>query len=132
MCGITGLLALNPEADRRLSKIKQSTDKLFLRGPDSGNVYTDERCALGHRRLSIMDTSHGADQPMTDHTGRYVIIFNGEIFNFRQLSREYLTGVWPSFAGPKTQSDTEVLLYLLIHHGTELSSLDTRPSFASS
>ena len=56
---------------------------------------------------------------MTDHTGRYVIIFNGEIFNFRQLSREYLTGVWPSFAGPKTQSDTEVLLYLLIHHGTE-------------
>jgi asparagine synthase (glutamine-hydrolysing) len=118
MCGITGIFTLQSQASPILSKIEQSTQRLFLRGPDSGNVFHDEVTALGHRRLSIIDTSDHASQPMSDHTERYVIIFNGEIFNYRELSEKYLKGKWPG-GNPKTSSDTEVLLYLLINYGTE-------------
>ncbi|HTN47039.1 MAG TPA: asparagine synthase (glutamine-hydrolyzing) [Flavipsychrobacter sp.] len=119
MCGITGYYALQQEAAAGISKVKQSTDKLFLRGPDCGNVIYDDQVALGHRRLSIIDTSHAADQPMKDVSGRYIIAFNGEIFNYRQLSEKYLLEVWQRIGGPKTTSDTEVLLYLLIEYGVE-------------
>jgi asparagine synthase (glutamine-hydrolysing) len=117
MCGITGYYALQSEATINLSNVKQSTDKLFLRGPDCGNTFQNEQVALGHRRLSIIDTSHAADQPMQDVSKRYTIVFNGEIFNFQQLSSHYLQPVWQRIQGPKTTSDTEVLLYLLIEYG---------------
>ncbi|MCB0700161.1 MAG: asparagine synthase (glutamine-hydrolyzing) [Chitinophagales bacterium] len=117
MCGITGYYALTDNAKHNLAKVKQSTDKLYLRGPDNGDVYTNGKVALGHRRLSIIDTSEGASQPMSDHTGRYVIVFNGEIFNYQELSTKYLQQIWASNGGPRTTSDTEVLLYLLIEHG---------------
>lgn len=117
MCGITGYYAFHNNAAPNLTKITQSTQKLILRGPDCGNVYSDSKVALGHRRLSIIDTSDSASQPMTDTTNRYVIVFNGEIFNYRQLSGQYLQNVWQRMGGPKTSSDTEVLLYLLIEYG---------------
>lgn len=117
MCGITGYYTLNKSTDNNLAKVAQSTDKLLLRGPDSGGTYSDERIALGHRRLSIIDTSEGATQPMTDVSGRYVIVFNGEIFNYQQLSITYLQQTWERIGGAKTTSDTEVLLYLLIEYG---------------
>jgi len=117
MCGITGYYAFTTNAAKNLTKITQSTDKLFLRGPDVGNVFMDAKVALGHRRLSIIDTSTGATQPMEDVSGRYVIIFNGEIFNYKELSLTYLKDTWANINGPKTTSDTEVLLYLLITHG---------------
>ena len=94
MCGITGYYALQPTATVNLSKVKQSTDKLFLRGPDCGNVVSDDKVALGHRRLSIIDTSHAADQPMQDVSGRYTIIFNGELFNYEELSHQFLQKKW--------------------------------------
>lgn len=119
MCGITGYFALQQQAVGNLSKITQSTDKLFLRGPDSGNFYLDQKVALGHRRLSIIDTSSGANQPMEDVTGRYCIVFNGEIFNFRELSDIYLKTALERIGGAKTTSDTEVLLYLLIEYGEQ-------------
>jgi asparagine synthase (glutamine-hydrolysing) len=117
MCGITGYYAFTTNAAKNLTKITQSTDKLFLRGPDVGNVFTDAKVALGHRRLSIIDTSTGAKQPMEDVSGRYIIIFNGEIFNYKELSSTYLGDTWAKINGPKTTSDTEVLLYLLITYG---------------
>lgn len=117
MCGITGFYTLRKNAVASLAKITQSTNKLQQRGPDSGNVFTDERVALGHRRLSIIDTSSAASQPMHDHSGRYVIVFNGEIFNYRELSASYLKDVWPRIGKAETHSDTEVLLYLLIEYG---------------
>lgn len=117
MCGISGLFAFHDQQADKLSKVKQSTDKLFLRGPDSGDVFLDSCTALGHRRLSILDTSTGASQPMSDHTGRYVMVFNGEIFNYQHLQKQHLGSIFQSFGGPRTTSDTEVLLYLLIHHG---------------
>lgn len=117
MCGITGYYTLNKSTDPNLAKVARSTDKLLLRGPDNGGTYNDERIALGHRRLSIIDTSEGATQPMTDVSGRYVIVFNGEIFNYQQLSITYLQQTWERIGGAKTTSDTEVLLYLLIEYG---------------
>lgn len=119
MCGITGYYAFHNNSAANLTKIAQSTQKLILRGPDCGNVYSDAKIALGHRRLSIIDTSDSASQPMTDAGNRYVIIFNGEIFNYQQLSDNYLQSVWQRIGGPKTSSDTEVLLYLLIEHGAK-------------
>ena len=119
MCGITGLLAYTSQAKSKLSKITQSTQNLFLRGPDHGDTFISDNCALGHRRLSIIDTSDCAGQPMTDATGRYIIVFNGEIFNYRQLSEKYLNDTWKRIDGARTSSDTEVLLYLLIEYGTE-------------
>lgn len=119
MCGITGCFAFKDNTASALTKINQSNQKLFLRGPDCGNTYSENRTALGHRRLSIIDTSTGANQPMQDVTERYTIIFNGEIFNYQQLSDQYLGPAWQRNGGPKTTSDTEVLLYLLIEYGTD-------------
>lgn len=119
MCGITGYYAFKTNAASNLTKITQSTEKLVLRGPDHGDVFSDSKVALGHRRLSIIDTSTGACQPMTDVTGNYILIFNGEIFNYKQLSEQYLSKTWERINGPKTSSDTEVLLYLLIEYGVD-------------
>ncbi|MGN6568629.1 MAG: asparagine synthase (glutamine-hydrolyzing) [Flavipsychrobacter sp.] len=119
MCGITGYYAFNNNAAKHLTKIAQSTEKLILRGPDSGDFYKDDKIALGHRRLSIIDTSTGASQPMTDSSGQYVIIFNGEVLNFSELSEKYLQPTWQRIGGPRTTSDTEILLYLLIEYGVQ-------------
>lgn len=119
MCGITGYYALSQNARNNLIKVRQSTEKIQLRGPDYGDSYTHENVALGHRRLSIIDTSEGAVQPMKDISGRYVIVFNGEIFNYRELSEKHLADIWKENGGPKTTSDTEVLLYLLINYGKD-------------
>jgi len=102
-----------------LTRLSSANAQLYRRGPDSGAEYTDEKVALGHRRLSIIDTTSCGAQPMQDVSGRYVITFNGEIFNFAQLSDQYLAPVWARIGGPKSHSDTEVLLYLLIEHGPE-------------
>ena len=117
MCGITGLLAFSTSGKERLSQIGHANAQLYRRGPDSGAEYTGEQIALGHRRLSVIDTTSCAAQPMKDVSGRYVIAFNGEIFNFAQLSEQYLGPVWERIGGPKSHSDTEVLLYLLIEYG---------------
>ena len=119
MCGITGYYALSNNTIGNVIKVRQSTEKLHLRGPDHGDTYTHNNVALGHRRLSIIDTSTGASQPMQDSSGRYIIVFNGEIFNYQELSKKHLSKVWSRIGGAKTTSDTEVLLYLLIEYGTE-------------
>jgi len=119
MCGITGYYALSNNTLNNVIKVRQSTEKMYLRGPDCGDIYTHGKVALGHRRLSIIDTSNGALQPMSDVTGRYTLAFNGEIFNYKELSAQYLAKVWERTGGPKTTSDTEVLLYLLIEHGKD-------------
>ncbi|MCB0695790.1 MAG: asparagine synthase (glutamine-hydrolyzing) [Chitinophagaceae bacterium] len=119
MCGITGYYALADNAKNNLIKVRQSTEKMYLRGPDQGDIYTHNNVALGHRRLSIIDTSSGAFQPMADISGRYIIVFNGEIFNYRELSEKYLKKVWERIGGPRTTSDTEILLYLLIEYGKD-------------
>jgi asparagine synthase (glutamine-hydrolysing) len=110
MCGITGIFAFNLVGKFNLVNVTAATAALSKRGPDHQGLYTDQFVGLGHRRLSIIDTSAAAHQPIWDEEQRYAIIFNGEIFNFQELKKELETkGV--TFT---TQSDTEVLLKLFI------------------
>jgi asparagine synthase (glutamine-hydrolysing) len=126
MCGITGIIAFTDKGRSSLPLINPATSCLSSRGPDSQGIYTDENTALGHRRLSIIDTSDLASQPFTDSSGRYTIVFNGEIFNYKLLRQQLiLKGV--QF---RSQSDTEVLLHLYISERENcLSMLDGEFAF---
>ena len=88
MCGITGILAFNEEGKKQMAKVSDATSALINRGPDSDGTYFHEHIGLGHRRLSIIDTSDLAAQPFTDSSGRYTIVFNGEIFNYKTLRKK--------------------------------------------
>jgi asparagine synthase (glutamine-hydrolysing) len=111
MCGIVGIVS---SIETELSKIASATLTLAKRGPDNRSTKRFDNLSLGHARLSIIDKSEGANQPFTDITERYTIIFNGEIYNYQQLKQELIEeGI--HFL---TTSDTEVLLYLYIKHGS--------------
>lgn len=120
MCGIAGLY----NAMHRLGGIEQVRgllDKMLLtiqhRGPDADGAWidADNRCALGHRRLSIIDTSDAGRQPMASTDQRWWISFNGEIYNFQELrGRLEAIGIHP-----RGRTDTEVLILGLQHWGTE-------------
>lgn len=99
MCGIVGFIGKNKESKKI---IESMTNKLIHRGPDDFGYYIDEFCALGHRRLSIIDLNTGK-QPISD--GKYTIVFNGEIYNFLELKEELKKKY--KF---KTKTDTEVIL----------------------
>ncbi|MDH1109250.1 asparagine synthase (glutamine-hydrolyzing) [Pseudomonas otitidis] len=109
MCGITG--AFNPQAkvcdDRTLVNMR---DRMLHRGPDGAGIWRErqERCVLGHRRLSIIDLSTAATQPMANEDASVVLSFNGEIYNHAELRREI--SKIRSFAWRTDHSDTEVLL----------------------
>ena len=110
MCGIAGLFSKQITPDTWCDALAKANETLKHRGPDAGNIKRWEHAALAHRRLSIIDTSVTANQPMLDASGRYAIIFNGEIFNYPLLKNELLKkGIVFH-----TQSDTEVLLQLYI------------------
>lgn len=111
MCGITGIFPFNLVGKFNKIHITAATMSLENRGPDHQDTYIDEFVGLGHRRLSIIDTSAIAHQPMWDESKRYCIVFNGEIFNYAQL-RQDLESKGITFT---SQSDTEVLLKLYIH-----------------
>ncbi len=110
MCGITGIFAFNLVGKFNLVNVTAATAALTKRGPDHQGIYTDQFVGLGHRRLSIIDTSAAAHQPMWDEEQRYSIVFNGEIFNFQELKK----GLEAKGITFTTQSDTEVLLKLYL------------------
>jgi asparagine synthase (glutamine-hydrolysing) len=105
MCGIVGMLTQS-ESDE--AGIKDMKDALAHRGPDASAVFVSEtgKISLGHTRLSIIDLSSAADQPFRTSDGRYVIVFNGEIYNFRRL-RSLLENQYSTTF--RTSSDTEVI-----------------------
>jgi asparagine synthase (glutamine-hydrolysing) len=117
MCGILGTFATNPppDLDRRLNA---ALKVLHHRGPDDQGLESltaaGGTLALGHTRLSIIDLSPGGHQPMHSTDGRYTIVYNGEIYNYREL-REELTGLGHVF---RSNSDTEVLLNCWARWGT--------------
>ncbi|MCS6968713.1 MAG: asparagine synthase (glutamine-hydrolyzing) [Cytophagales bacterium] len=115
MCGICGIYAYNEIGRFSMINLLAATNALAHRGPDAGRLFDHHRCGLGHRRLAVIDLTAEANQPMSDVTERYTIVFNGEIYNFRQL-RNILEREGIPF---RTQSDTEVLLYWLIKNGTQ-------------
>ena len=110
MCGIAGILQFQPKAGLSdpAAAVARMTDGLIHRGPDAGGLWSsaDGLCHLGHRRLAIIDLSPDANQPMHAGGGRYSIVFNGEIYNFKAL-RADLEARGVRF---RTHSDTEVLL----------------------
>lgn len=115
MCGISGILAFNQVGAFYMINLAKSLDCLAQRGPDARGTYIEDRYAVGHRRLSIIDTDSRSNQPMKDESTRYVISFNGEIFNYKTI-RENLLREGVSF---HTNSDTEVLLQSYIHKGVK-------------
>src|SRR6266542_209659 len=118
MCGISGVLEPPTAQPTGLSTaVSRMTAMLRHRGPDDEGVWVDEQAGvgLGHRRLSILDLSPLGHQPMHSACGRYVIVFNGEIFNFRALHEE-LAPRGHQFRG---HSDTEVMLAAIVEWGLE-------------
>ncbi|RQO65701.1 asparagine synthase (glutamine-hydrolyzing) [Pedobacter sp. KBW01] len=117
MCGISGILNFNQqEVDKNL--ITNINNMLSHRGPDSGDVAIIGNVALGHRRLSIIDLSESANQPMVANDN-FTIVFNGEIYNFQEI-REKLIANNITF---NTNSDTEVVLKSFIVYGTDAFKL---------
>lgn len=110
MCGITGIMAFNEIGRFHMINLSEATDKLAQRGPDGRGIFNTERVGLGHRRLAIIDTTSDGNQPMSDESKRYTIVFNGEIFNFKELKKELIDKGISFFS----HSDTEVLLKLFI------------------
>ncbi|MEZ4756833.1 MAG: asparagine synthase (glutamine-hydrolyzing) [Flavobacteriales bacterium] len=110
MCGITGIFGLEGIPDARAT-VTAMNRALAHRGPDAEGFWSDEVVALGHRRLGIIDLGHASDQPFRSPDGRYTLVFNGEIYNYRELRAEL-----PQWSF-RTASDTEVLLAALITWG---------------
>ena len=86
MCGIAGFLSFSDQFSE--SDLRSMTNRISHRGPDADGYYFDGQCGLGHRRLSIIDLSDRANQPMTSADGRYVIVYNGEVYNFQEYLKQ--------------------------------------------
>jgi asparagine synthase (glutamine-hydrolysing) len=108
MCGIAGSYHLGPDLPLTEDRMRTALRCIAHRGPDDEGVFRRGRAMLGHRRLSIIDTSTAGHQPFTDEGGRYTIVFNGEVFNFLEL-RARLENEGHTF---RSHTDTEVVLRL--------------------
>ncbi len=103
MCGIAGFFSISNNIST--DELKLMTNSMQHRGPDASGFYSNDKASvgLGHRRLSIIDLSNAANQPMYSHNGRYVMVFNGEVFNFQEIANDLKIQC-------KTHSDSEVIL----------------------
>lgn len=112
MCGIAGIFTLSKELHP--SWIKQVTDSIAHRGPDADGVFSSKKnnLALGHRRLSIIDLSSSANQPLYSSCGNFVMVFNGEIYNFKELAEKH--GIKEG-----VNSDSKVVLELFAKIGKD-------------
>jgi asparagine synthase (glutamine-hydrolysing) len=114
MCGITGVVQFeNQSVDPGV--LRRMTDAMVHRGPDGEGIFLDGAIGLGHRRLSIIDLSDAAAQPMQSQNGRFTISYNGEVYNFRELRRE-LESIGHRFV---SHSDTEVVLHAFTQWGAD-------------
>jgi asparagine synthase (glutamine-hydrolysing) len=114
MCGITGYYSFDNSLNKEI--LGPMTDELRHRGPDAKGLFIEHGVGLGHRRLSILDLSTSANQPMTSADGRFVMVYNGEIYNYRELANELKANKQIQF---KTSSDSEVILETIAHFGYE-------------
>jgi asparagine synthase (glutamine-hydrolysing) len=114
MCGIAGLINVDRSPVSPII-LKKMTDRIAHRGPDGEGQWVEGNVGLGHRRLAIIDLSPAGHQPMISADHRYVLTYNGEIYNYRELRAELeAEGVWF-----RSQTDSEVVLYALAHWGTD-------------
>jgi asparagine synthase (glutamine-hydrolysing) len=116
MCGIVGMVLRHGEVARWESEIVRSTDLMMRRGPDRAGTWSSPSgCVLGFRRLSILDLTEAGDQPMVTPDGRYALVFNGEVYNYREL-RTALERRGVRFG---SSGDAEVVLHALAIHGVQ-------------
>jgi len=113
MCGIIGIISKDQLSEEAIGLTQKATATLSKRGPDASGFQHFGKVAFGHRRLSIIDTSSAANQPFNDLSGRYFIIFNGEIYNYKALRNDLIKEGYTF----QTESDTEVLLTAYICYG---------------
>ncbi|MEZ4877619.1 MAG: asparagine synthase (glutamine-hydrolyzing) [Flavobacterium sp.] len=123
MCGILGIIGFNANKQRIINMLKSQSH----RGPDFSDYYLEEgKIALGHNRLSIIDLSNNANQPFFSECGNFIVVFNGEIYNYLELKSELRLKYFF-----RTQSDTEVLLNAYLEWGEDcLDKLNGMFSFA--
>jgi asparagine synthase (glutamine-hydrolysing) len=111
MCGIVGLYSATAPISQ--ARLELACEQIQHRGPDAASIYINDKIGLGHRRLSIIDLSTAANQPMADPSGQAILVYNGEIYNYLEL-REELRKRGHQF---RTNSDTEVLLHMYLEYG---------------
>ncbi len=114
MCGIAGMIQCAGKAIAP-GLMERMTDALAHRGPDGKGVYLDSHIGLGHRRLAIIDLSEAGHQPMATGDGTYILSYNGEVYNFREIRRE-LEGLGHRF---RSKTDSEVVLAAYVQWGAE-------------
>lgn len=115
MCGISGIFSTYID-DNKISLLSKINNCLSHRGPDNSCVVSDRNIVFGHKRLSILDLSENGHQPMDSRSKRYIITFNGEIYNHLQIRKKYFSNyLW------KSNSDTETLIELIDKFGLEKS-----------
>ncbi len=124
MCGIAGLIDTRIAETELLGSLQKMVASLAHRGPDSGNCTVEIGVGLGHRRLAIIDLSDNANQPMKSACGRYLICFNGEIYNYREIRQKLLNERF------RSGSDVEVLLEAIAAWGIEKTLETVRGMFA--
>ena len=112
MCGVAGYFA-PPGSHPDEPTLRKMTDSLTHRGPDGGGYEVFGSAALGHRRLSILDLSAAAAQPMRSHNGRYSIVYNGEVFNFSEIAHRLGNVQF------RSTGDTEVILEAFVQWGPD-------------
>ena len=116
MCGINGMLHLQSQKKIDERVLVKMRDSLEHRGPDDKGLFIENNIGLGHRRLSILDVSLAGHQPFLSEDGRYVLVYNGEIYNFREFYPELKSNGFDI----RTTSDTEVLMKLFQLHGLKM------------
>lgn len=114
MCGISGYYTLTNKFSE--VDLHAMTNAIAHRGPDAVGYHSDNVIGLGHRRLSIIDLSHNADQPMFSADQRYVMVYNGEVYNFREIAAELRQKFKIDF---RTSSDTEIILEAYAKYGSD-------------
>ncbi|MDA3866218.1 MAG: asparagine synthase (glutamine-hydrolyzing) [Salinivirgaceae bacterium] len=114
MCGIAGYWQTTEMLGK--SHLEKMAEALAHRGPDHQGIYHSSNAGLAHRRLSIIDLSDDANQPFYSQDGRYVMVYNGEVYNFKELAAQF-------HITPKTGSDSEIVLELFAKRGIEFAKL---------
>lgn len=130
MCGIAGFCNFHGSVKMQEENLEKMKQRMLHRGPDAGGSYVsgDGKVALGHRRLSIVDLSEAGLQPMKSHSGRYVMVYNGEIYNYKKLSQKLLEEKKVDrFRGT---SDSEVILEAFEAYGVEETIAQCKGMFA--